>query len=682
MSLRLKLRALVVADVPPQAGAILTMDKDIFNNFPPFSAHLCRQQYPTPFPIHQQPGLPFMASNVTCVGDNTFTGITKALQNISSPMIRGSGLTKPLAIRLSASRSTSAQGVVSLLPAYPAIPAPCVATCPIDARNVLSDTLFPIITKLQPDTWEAALDFAGILPAFLDVPEGLWSGFFVGLEPYNLSCTFIPKNHYTSLDDEELIVNKYNKEIALGRVSHGYDPDILFSLIGHFHTAPLAVIDQNSGKHRIIVNHSYPKNKQSITLDLFMDFLATDISTTPHIIDPTITSINTVINLKKIQCAWGSFSECYLLVADAVEGSQAAVFDVDSAFRNIPVHPSARRFLAVMIKGKIHIDHVLNLGASPSPGIFSRVADAAVKIYLSHGTDAIIKWVDNFVFFRYPTGPKRGSDYDCFSNIFMYIGFQWDLSWKEVMLPAQKKIKYLAKLSTWILGSHHTSKEAEQLISTLNHVCLIVPEGRSYLVSLYKFHGGFKLDSHAETKHKLSATFMEDVNWWRTRLLNDFVGLQIIRPPEASTTKLFVNASTSWGIGLVLNGKWLAWEFHEGWKTDGCDIGWGEMVTVKLVIHTLLTSNIPGCYIVINSDNQGMVGALNAGRSRGTHQNAILQEIVKLIQGHNVWILTTWIPTLENIVDAPSQCIFPGRDTFHPYKPKLPFHLRSFYMVP
>ena len=299
-----------------------------------------------------------------------------------------------------------------MLPAYSAIPAPCVAMCPMDAHIVLSDKLFPIVTKLQPDAWEAALDFAGILPAFLDIPEGLRSGFFVGLEPYDLSCTFIPENHYTLLDDEELIINKYNKEIALGRVSHGYDPNILFSLIGHFCTAPLAVINQNSSKCRIIVNHSYPKNKQSITLDLFMDFLAMDISTTPHIINLTITSINTIINSKKFQCAWGSFLECYPLVADAIEGSQAAVFDVDSAFHNIPVHPFARWFLAVMIKGKIHIDHVLNFGASPSPGIFGRVTEAAVKIFLSCGADVVIKWVDNFVFFCYPTGPKQGSDYD------------------------------------------------------------------------------------------------------------------------------------------------------------------------------------------------------------------------------------------------------------------------------
>ena len=95
--------------------------------------------------------------------------------------------------------------------------------------------------------------------------------------------------------------------------------------------------------------------------------------------DPSHTSINTVINSTKFQCAWGSFSECYLLVADALEGTQAAVFDVDAAFRNIPTHPSARPFLAIMIRGRIHLDQVLNFGASPSPGIFGRVADSLTR---------------------------------------------------------------------------------------------------------------------------------------------------------------------------------------------------------------------------------------------------------------------------------------------------------------
>lgn len=194
------------------------------------------------------------------------------------------------------------------------------------------------------------------------------------------------------------------RKITLGRVSHGYDPKTLFSLIGHFCTTPLAVINQNSGKCRIIVNHSYLRNKQSTTLDSFAD-----ISTLKHIIHPAITSINTVIDSKQFQCTWGSFSKCYLLVADAIEGCRATVFDVDSTFHNIPISPSTRCFLAIMIRGKIHIDHVLNFGASPLPGVFGRVANAVVRIFLSWGVEAVIKWVNNFIFFHYPAGPKQGA---------------------------------------------------------------------------------------------------------------------------------------------------------------------------------------------------------------------------------------------------------------------------------
>lgn len=56
-----------------------------------------------------------------------------------------------------------------------------------------------------------------------------------------------------------------------------------------------------------------------------------------------------------------------------------------------------------MLRGLIHLDHVLNFGASPSPGIFGRVADVAVHIYLHHGIEAVIEWVDDFVFYVTPS---------------------------------------------------------------------------------------------------------------------------------------------------------------------------------------------------------------------------------------------------------------------------------------
>jgi hypothetical protein len=140
---------------------------------------------------------------------------------------------------------------------------------------------------------------------------------------------------------------------------------------------------------------------------------------------------------------------------------------------------------------------------------------------------------------------------------------------------------------------------------------------------------------------------------------------------------LFVDASSSWGIGLILNGKWLAWEFKRGWKSDGREIGWAEMVAVELAVRTLITTKITNRHIVVRSDNQGVVGALTAGRSHGTQQNAILREIVKLIQGHNLWISAIWVATHENPTDGPSRGKFPDRRSLHPFPPRIPHHLKN-----
>lgn len=250
----------------------------------------------------------------------------------------------------------------------------------------------------------------------------------------------------------------------------------------------------------------------------------------------------------------------------------------------------------------------------------------------------------------WPWAPEKFVD---FSMAFMYISFWWDLSVKRVELPGKKKDKCLEQISTWTHGSYHTMKEAESVIGTLNHACLIIPEGQSWLVSLYKFWGRFKDNHLGKVKHKLSVGTSEDMAWWIQCLQDKFVGLKIIQPPKPLTTKLFIEASTGWGIGLISDGKWLAWQFKEGSRSEGHEIGWGKMVAVELAVWSLIFGKCTNCHIIVCSDNEGIVGTLEAGRSWGTQQNSILQEIVKLIQGHELWISTTWISMLENLQTDP-----------------------------
>jgi hypothetical protein len=128
----------------------------------------------------------------------------------------------------------------------------------------------------------------------------------------------------------------------------------------------------------------------------------------------------------------------------------------------------------------------------------------------------------------------------------------------------------------------------------------------------------------------------------------------------------------------VLDGRWLAWQFKSGWKSEGREIGWAEMVAIELALCTLIVGGFKKCHIIIRSDNQGVVGALKAGRSRGTQQNLILCEVVKLIQDNELWISTTWIPTSENLADDPSRGVFPSRNLLYAFPPKLPIHLFNY----
>ena len=86
-------------------------------------------------------------------------------------------------------------------------------------------------------------------------------------------------------EDKDFIVMKYNAEMVLNRISHGYDPQELFLLIGHFCTAPLAVIT-HSGKHCVIVDYSFPRITTCINLDE-----SPQDRNKKYVFDPTQTSI-------------------------------------------------------------------------------------------------------------------------------------------------------------------------------------------------------------------------------------------------------------------------------------------------------------------------------------------------------------------------------------------------------
>ncbi|GBE89308.1 polyprotein [Sparassis crispa] len=336
--------------------------------------------------------------------------------------------------------------------------APCAAN-PIMGPMLAQKLDFcPIVTPLCWLIWRDELEAAGCLDSFLDIPSSIRDGFHIGVNSLP-SSTYIPRNHSSTSDHPEVILDYIATELLARRYSGPFHPSRLEQLIGPFRSSPLGTVPKanSPGVFRIIQDFSYPRH------------------------NPAMPSVNSDIDSDDFQCEWGTFAACVLLILRAPPGTQASVNDVEKAYRCVPIAPQHQPLVVIMWKGLIYMDHCAAFGTSSAPGIFGRIADAAVRIFRHHGVQDVIKWVDDFVFFRYPSGtavdgshlysydeslffsvaerlgwPWSMSKHMPFADCFEYNGFRWSISMRTVEIPLRKKGEVLVSpsaLDCW-LQSH------------------------------------------------------------------------------------------------------------------------------------------------------------------------------------------------------------------------------------
>ena len=68
-----------------------------------------------------------------------------------------------------------------------------------------------------------------------------------------------------------------------------------------------------------------------------------------------------------------------------------------------------------------------------------------------------------------------------------------------------------------------------------------------------------------------------------------------------------------------------------GWAKDGRNIGWAEMVAIKLGLLFAVHQGYSDIHFVVKSDNQGVIHAIEGGKSRSPEQNSVLQRITSLL---------------------------------------------------
>ena len=270
-------------------------------------------------------------------------------------------------------------------------------------------------------------------------------------------------------------------------------------------------------------------------------------------------------------------------------------------------------------------------------------------------------------------------------NSFPYLGFLCrNLSSKTtgICIPSQEKEKCLDRISSWVPGALVSHKECQCVIGSLQNCTQVVSDGRSRLPSLFRLAASFEGPSTLKpfVRHPIPPAVLDDIVWWRSRLSADWCGCSIAIPSDPLPLSIFVDAS-SFGIGFLVDNKWLAWRLLEGWNADGRDINWAEMVAIDLGLRTLIHSGFKNCHFLFHSDNAGVVGALSSGRSRGSSQNEILKNIVSNFHDNNISLSVEWVRSSANLSDSISRGVFPSTLTRHHRAPPLPSYLKKLVVL-
>lgn len=535
--------------------------------------------------------------------------------------------------------------------------APCAARHRIPPNNAASlSSLLIVNTPFNPSEWERMLDEISPVNIFSDVPISIRSGFDMGVHSPPLH-TYTPPNHNSATAFPNHVLSHIHNELSLRRYSGPFSRSRLEFLIGPFRTSPLGTIPKavDSTERRIVQDLSFPRN------------------------DPTLDSVNSQINIEDFRCDWGTFNDIRNIVIDAPIGSEAATLDVDAAFRCCPILPSQQCNFIIHWNDAYYIDHNAPFGATSAGGVFGRVADAKSAILASKNLGPSKNWVDDFVFFRFPVipgqiplsfsysltdiyavasqlgWPWKDSKTRPFAHEFKYLGFIWSLSTKTVQIPETKKIRYLSKLEPWVPGHKVSKKEVESVLGTLVHCSLALPDGRSRLPALSRFTASFNNFSSPFVRRSPNPSVLSDISWWRMQLSANFCGSSLSRPPPTSPVEFWVDASSSWGIGVILGGEWDAWRLHAGWDKDGRNIGWAEIVAIELGLRFAIHQGYSDIHFLVKSDNQGVIHAIQGGRSRSPEQNSVLQRITSLLSQYKFWISSLYVPSVDNLADPPSR---------------------------
>ncbi|KAE8214056.1 hypothetical protein CF326_g9812 [Tilletia indica] len=285
----------------------------------------------------------------------------------------------------------------------------------------------------------------------------------------------------------------------------------------------------------------------------------------------------------------------------------------------------------------------------------------------------VLKWVDDFLILRldptvtiddvvremsetgFPWNHAKTVD---FSSTPKYIGWIFNIRDRKAILPRDKAEKYLERARPFMLDERRSLTDSMQLLGSLQHVAYVARDLRPHLSALSAFVAGWEQNNPFQNRYVKPDVRAEAAKW-----VNELSHIPFVRsfapPAKRFPDTVWVDASSEWGIGVMIGEKWSAWKWMKGWDADSRGIGWAEAVALEFGMLAALAYGAENCLIDFRSDNQGVLYSYKMGHSKGTQINTVMKRVVALERDKRMRLDISYVESANNPADGPSRGIFP-----------------------
>ncbi len=136
----------------------------------------------------------------------------------------------------------------------------------------------------------------------------------------------------------------------------------------------------------------------------------------------------------------------------------------------------------------------------------------------------------------------------------------------------------------------------------MQHLTFIDRNGRHALPALSIFLSRFRNEF---ISHHVPQSVLTQLGWWQDTLSHPPLCRSLVSLPLCDLD-LWVDASSSWGIGLYVGGEWAMWQLAPNWSSASQDIGWAEAVALELAVLWMAEASHHDTCMKVHCDNTSM----------------------------------------------------------------------------